>query len=187
MRSVVVALSILLLAGCTDPAKAPAQAALQAADAALAGLDAEVERGAPDEARTARAARDAAQARASQGDWKGALAGASAVPAAVQGAVSAAAERRAALAEGWAQAVRDVPNLIFALEDRLDGLDEAKRLPAGLDRVAVAAARQELKAIQGEWELVSKQAESGEVAAGLAKAEDLRARARAVISKVGLR
>jgi hypothetical protein len=180
-------LPALWLAGCADPAKAPAQAALVEADAALLGLAPEVERLAPEEVRAVRVAREVALAAAGRKDWKGALGVALTVRAKADVAVEAARARKQALARAWAQARVDVPNLLYALEDRLDELADTRRLPAGLDRPALAAARTELEATRSEWEQVAPLGEGADPAAGIARAEGLRARVVTVLDKVGLR
>ena len=173
----------LWLAGCTDPAKAPAQAALVAADAAVLGLDPEVERLAPEPVKAARLARAVALAAAERQDWSGALAMATTVPARVKEAVEATAARRAALAAGWAQAQVDVPNLLYALEDRLDAA--ARRPPAGLGRAGLAELRRELAALEAEWAEVPALAQRGEVEAAVSLAGSLEGRARAAIGRAG--
>jgi hypothetical protein len=179
-------LASLGLAGCADPAREPAQAALRGADAAVLGLDPQVERLAPDAVRAARVAREVALAAAARGDWKGAREVALSVPEKVRAAGEAAAARKAALAAAWAQAKVDVPNLLYALEDRLDALAERGRLPAGLDRPALAAARAELDASRAEWERLAPEVD-GSDPASVARADGLKTRVVALFQKVGLR
>lgn len=182
----VLLLSSLWLSACGEPARERAQAALRAADAAVLDLDPDVERLAPNEVRAARVARDVALAAARRDDWKGAREIAGSVPDRVRAAVEIASTRRAAVARAWAHAKVDVPNLLFALEDRLDALDELRRLPPGLDRRALAAARAELDAARAEWERLAPAADAVGAAPGVDRAEALEARLAAAIHKVGV-
>jgi hypothetical protein len=185
--ALVAALAPLALAGCTDAAKAPAQAALQAADAALGRLTAEVDRYAPEPASAARAAGQAARAAAAEGAWRRALASATGVPGLVDQAVAAAAARHGELDRSWAEATRDLPNLVYAIEDRLDDLAEAGGPARGPDRTALAAARTELAAIRAGWDGVPRAVEAGDLEGGVASARQLRDRATALLWRVGLR
>jgi hypothetical protein len=173
----------LWLAACTDQARAPAEAALRAVDGSLALLTPEVSRYAPEQAAAARAAYAAALGHAGQGEWRAALAGAGDAAARVQEAVAAAGRARAEEARAWEQARQDVPNLLFAIEDRLDALEEAKRLPDGLERAALPVLRAELVGLQDAWDKVPAAA-AGDPAVGLARANDLLARARALLARV---
>lgn len=177
-------LLVLWLAGCTDQARAPAEAALRAVDGSLALLTPEVSRYAPEQAAAARATYAAALGHAGQGEWKAALAGAGDAATKVQEAVAQAAQAKAAEARAWEQARQDVPNLLFAIEDRLDALDEAKRLPDGVERAALPALRAELVALQDGWARVPAAA-GGDPAAGLAQVQDLLTRARALLARLG--
>lgn len=179
-------LSGLALAGCSDPAKAPAQAALAAAEASLGGLSAEVERAAPEQAKAAKDGLATARVAAAQGDWKGALAAAGPVAPLVERAVAVARTREAEVARAWEEARHDLPNLIFAIEDRLDLLDGQRSLPKGLDRPALAAAHAELSRLQDTWAELESRGTAGDPAATLAGAEALRTRALSLIERVGL-
>jgi hypothetical protein len=180
------ALALSALAACTDQAKAPAEAALRAADAAVTELGGDVTRYAPEQVKAALAAHAAAKERMARKDYKGALAAAGEVPPKVKEAVAAAAARKTELAKAWGEAARDVPNLLYAVEDRLDILADAKKLPAGLDKDGVAWARAELASIQSTWPKVAAEADKGDLAAATAKARDLGRRAREVLSRIGL-
>jgi hypothetical protein len=175
------------LAGCADRDREPALAALRAADAAVLGLDPQAESLAPEEVRAARVAREVALAAAGRKDWKGAREVALGVPEKARRAVDAALARRAERARAWAQAKVDVPNLLYALEDRLDDLDEVRSLPPGLDRPALVAARAELDATRTAWEGLAPAAGAGDPAAEVERAGALKARVLAVLERVGIR
>jgi hypothetical protein len=180
-------LPALWLAACADPARAPAHAALRAADAAVLGLAPHVVALAPDEVRLARVAREVALAAAARGDWSGARDVALAVPEQVRAAERAASTRKLALDTAWARAQVDLPNLLYALEDRLDALDDLGALPPGVDRPALSAARGELDAARSAWDQLARTSDVGDGASAVDRAAGLRTRVVAALHRVGLR
>ena len=100
-------------------------------------------------------------------------------------AVSRAAARQTELVREWAQASQDLPNLLFALEDRLDVLGEARTLPPGLDGPALATARTELAALRAGWARATERVQAGDLGGGVASARDLRDRAGLLWGRLG--
>lgn len=113
--------------------------------------------------------------------------------AADPGAVTATAAAKAAaveqdqLARAWAEASRDVTNLAYAIEDRLDAISEAKKLPPGLDPAAVVWARASLASLQTSWTEVPEQFERGDKAQAVARAKELAARGGEILGRIGAR
>ena len=100
-------------------------------------------------------------------------------------AAAAAAARQTELVREWAQASQDLPNLLFALEDRLDVLGEARTLPPGLDGPALATARTELAALRAGWARATERVQAGDLGGAVASARDLRDRAGLLWGRLG--
>ncbi|HEX7624311.1 MAG TPA: hypothetical protein VF400_12120 [Anaeromyxobacteraceae bacterium] len=183
----VVALGCLAFtAACTDPDKAPAEAALKAADSAAAQLGRDVAQLAPAQAKAVEDALAAAKGLMARKDYRGALAGASAVPSKVAEATTAAAARKADLTKAWTEASRDVQNLVYAIEDRLDILSGAKKLPRGLDDAAIVWSRETLATIDSSWSKLPERFQKGDMPEAIAEAASLKAQASEVLRRIGM-
>lgn len=177
---------LALTAACTDSDKVPAEAAMQAAESAAAKLGREVAQLAPAQAKAAEDALAAAKGLMARKDYRGARAAAGAVPSAVEGAVAAAGARKDELAKAWTEASRDVQNLVYAVEDRLDILSGAKKLPKGLDEAAMVWARESLAVIESSWSKAPEQFRNGDMAGAVGKARELEAQAQEILRRIGM-
>jgi len=146
---------LLFLAACTDASKAPAEAALKAAETAVASLGEEVEKLAPEQVQGAREALASARAFVAKQDYKGALAAAGEIPAKARAAMDAAQARKdeaaRAVAEAqkaFADATAALGGRVTALKARVAALARAKKLPRGLTQATVKKAKATLKSLE---------------------------------------
>lgn len=181
------AVALLLTVACTDPAKAPAEAALQAADAAISKLDGDVQKFAADQVKAVKDGFAAAKLAAEKQDWKGALAAAKDLPGAAAKAVAdarakkeelekAAAAKAAELKAAYEEAQAQLPGKIEALKKQVAALSKAKKLPAGVTKDAVAKGKDAVAALEAGFAQVAEQAKSDVQAAG-ARSKELMAQA----------
>jgi hypothetical protein len=198
-RNLVLALALapfLLVTACTDANKAPAEKALAAAESAVNGLSEEVQRLAPEAAKDASDALAAAKAAAAKTDWKGALAAASAIPAKVQAALASADVKRAELVQQaaeaaklatlqktWDEATQALPALLGDLKTKVAQLNKAKKLPKGLTRKTLAAAKTTVKSLEEGLVKVKEQAKT-DLAGALPKAQELASRAHELVKQL---
>jgi hypothetical protein len=178
---------LAIVAACNDRDRAPAEAAVKTADSAVAQLGDDVARFAPDQAKAAVDALAAARGLLAAKDYRRALAGASAVAPKVKEAVAAATARKEELARAWTEASHDVENLVYAVEDRLEALSEAKKLPKGLDPAALVWARETLAAVESSRAKAQEQFQGGDANGAIARAQDAKAQAREVLQRIGMR
>ncbi len=164
----------LALSACTDANKAPAEAALKAAETAVATVGDEVEKLAPDQVAAARQALASAKAMAEGKDFKGALAAAGEVPAKVKAAVEAAQAKKDELAreaarvaaearKAYDDAVAGLPQKIDALKARLAA--KGKKLPKGLTKAQAKKARAALQDLEDGLSRVQAKAREDAAAA----------------------
>jgi colicin import membrane protein len=189
LKTALAVVPFLLTVACTDPAKAPAQAAIQAGDAAVASLTDEVAKFAPDQVKSVKDALASAKAAAAKEDWKGALAAAQNVKVDAEQAVVAANAKKEELARAaaakaaeakaaWEQAQKELPGKIDALKKQIAGLSKAKKLPAGVTKADVAKAKDGLTVIEAGYKSASEQAKT-DVPAAAASGKALVAQADA--------
>ena len=158
---------ILLLAACTDAAKAPAEAALRAGEAAVATLTEEVSKLAPAQVQAAKDALSSAKSLAAKQDYKAALAAAGEIPAKVKEAVAfaqakkeEAAQALAAAQKAFADATAALPGQLTAIKARLASLAKAKKLPKGITKTTLGHAKTSLAALEDGWAKLKARAET---------------------------
>jgi hypothetical protein len=182
-RAAVVGLALAALA-CS---KAPAEAALTAADQAIAAAQPELEKYLPSEfaslAEAARAAREQFQ----QGRYREALAQAQALLPKVHAALQEAGKKKHELAERWNQLQASMPALLEALTARVTELAGRRRgFPAGLDLAKVQEAQGELTTLTQTWRDSATAFQAGDVTTALEKALTLKLRAEELAQAFGV-
>jgi hypothetical protein len=130
----------LVVVGCS---KGPAEAALKAADEAIAKVAPDAEKFVPDQFATLTAAAAAAKASFDKGDYAAALAVAKDLPAKATEAMTAATAKKDELMGQWNVLSKDMPILLADWQKKLDELVASKYLPktATPERVAEVKAR----------------------------------------------
>jgi len=186
--------ALAFLFACTDAAKAPAEAAIKGADAALAGVKAEAAKWVPDQLKAVEGALAQAKDLAAKNDFKGALAVAKDLPAKVAGLATAAADAAKAAAAKKDEAMKQfagvtgpVGQLVDAIKSRLDILGQAKKLPKGIDAKQVAAAKDGLAGVQKDLADAGAKLAAGSYQEALAVAAPLKDKALAIAASIGLK
>ena len=178
--------ALSLLVACTDKAKAPAEAAVQAADQALAALTDVPRKYMPAETQALEQSVAAAKELLAKKDYKGALAAAGELPAKVNALVAAAGDKHNEVMAAWGAAAGPLPQMIGVIKGRLEALVHSKKLPDGMQQSAVDEAQAGVAAIEAGLAEAQAQANGGDYPAATAKAADLKARAMAVMQSLGM-
>ncbi len=164
MRSVSRALAVVsfavLAAAC---GKAPAEQAIKAAEAAVQAAQPEVEKFVPAEWKSLADGLAGARSQFEQGQYKEALASAQALLPKVQAAVAAAAAKKTELTSAFASLSASLPGALDALSKQLTAYAAMRKLPAGIDKAAVAAAQAEIPNVVSAWGGATAAYESGDL------------------------
>jgi len=187
IRFALAVVPFLLTVACTDPNKAPAEAAVKAGEAAAQTLTDEVATLAPEKTKEVNDGLAAAKAAIAKQDYKGALAAAKDLPAMASKAVAdaqakqqalarAAAQKDAELKQAWKNAQSKLPAAIADLKKRVAALAKAKKLPKGISRGVVAKGKQTVAELEAGLAKAKELAKT-DVAAASAAAKDLGAKA----------
>jgi hypothetical protein len=179
-------LSLALLAGCTDANKIPAEAAMKAAESALASLGAEAAQYAPEGVAAVQKSFASAKELVAKQDYKGALEAASAIPAKAKEVLAAATAKKDELMKAWTEATGKLPDMVAAIKSRLGILQQAKKLPAGLDKAALAKAQEGVAAVESGLAKATEQLKSGKLAEAIAGAKELQAKGMEVMKSIGM-
>jgi hypothetical protein len=180
------AVPFVFAVACTDAAKAPAEAAMTAAGAAVDSLKGDATRFAPSAVKAVEASYASAKDLIAKQDYKGALAMAGDIPAKAKEALAQAAAAKDALLKAWADAGGSIPKMLEAAKSRLDILAQAKKLPAGMDKAALAKAQGGLASLQSGWTAASEQFKAGDWSGAIARAKDLKVQGMDLLKSIGL-
>lgn len=166
--------------------KGPAQAALTAADSAVASARADGEKFAPDQFNTLAGSVAAAHAKFDSGDYKGALEGAQAAPAQAQAVMQAAGAKKTELMDTWKALEGSLPTMVADVQKKVMELASAKKLPAGLDKAGLDGAKTSLEAATAAWAEAGDAFKAGDMMAAVAKAQQVKAMVGELMTKLGL-
>jgi hypothetical protein len=174
---------LLLVIGCTDAAKAPAEAALKAGEAAVASVTEEISKLAPVQVQAAKDALSGAKALAAKQDYKAALAAAGEVPGKVKEAAAAAQAKKdeavralAAAKQAFVDATAALPEKISAIKAKLASLAKAKKLPKGITKATLTKGKAAVAELEDGLAKLKARAET-DVNGALAEAGELQRKA----------
>jgi hypothetical protein len=176
-----------LLAACTDAAKAPAEAAMAAASTAVESLKGDAAKFAPEAVKAVEASYATAKEFIAKQDYKGALAAAQDIPVKAKEAIAKATATKDALVKAWNEAGGSLTKMMDAARSRLDILAQSKKLPAGMDKAALAKAQADFASLQGGWAAATEKYKAGDWSGAIAKAKDLNAQGMDLLKAIGLR
>jgi predicted small secreted protein len=186
------ALAAVLLSGCNTQ-KGPAEQALAGAQAALDGMRDEAQKYAPEQLGGVEGKLSEMKGSFQKGDYAGVLAAAPGMTTALGGMKDAIANKKneaaAALAKAkddWGPASAAVPKMVDDLGKRVEALSRTKKLPKGVTKEAVAAAKTGLDSLKSTWADASNAASSGDFTTAMAKAEDVKSKAAAMMKSLGM-
>lgn len=164
----------LIVAGCS---KGPAETALKVADEAVAKVKPEAEKYVPDQFKTLSEAASSARAKFDQGDYKGALAEARALPDKANDVMAAAAAKKEELTALWNGLERSLPAAVAAVTDKLNALASMKRLPTGFSQNQLEAAKAQLAEVTGLWTKATGAFSGGDLPGALQLGDDTKVKA----------
>ena len=170
-----------LLAACGSADKAPAEAAIKAAEEAINAAKGEVSKYMPDQASSLDAGLAAAREKFNKGDFKGALSDAQALASKAKELASAAAAKKTELTKAWEEVSTGMPKVVEAIKSRVDILSQSKKLPAGITAEKFAEAKAGLEEITKQWTEATAASTSGNLTDALAKAGAAKKKAAEVL------
>jgi uncharacterized phage infection (PIP) family protein YhgE len=184
--------AVVLVTGCSNM-KEPANQAVASAETALASIRDDAAKYAPEALQPVETQVADLKANLAKGDYKAVMAAAPNVTSAISSlrdTVSAKkSEMEAAVAqaqEQWAALNTDVPQMISAIQSRVDILSRSKKLPKGLDKSAFESAKSGFDAMKADWTAASSAFTAGNVTEAVDKAETVKAKGAEVMRSLGM-
>ena len=183
IATLVVASLALFASACN---KGPADAALKAADQALAAAQPEIEKYVPEELPALTSAAQAARAEFEKGNYTEALKAAQELPAKIQAAVAAAGEKKAQLTAAWTEMSGSLPGLVQSITEKVTTLAAAKSLPKGMTKDMLANAQTDLGSVTESWTAATAAFQGGDIPRAVQTAQGVKAKAEALAGMLGL-
>jgi len=183
---IALAIAVLALAACESADKAPAAAALTAAQTAIDAVKTDAMKYVPDQIKSAEDALATAKSNFEKKDYKAALAGAQDVAAKAKELGAAAATKKAELTKSWEEVSNGVPKMAEAIKSRVDILSQSKKLPAGLDKAKVDDAKAGLESMNQSWTQASDAYKSGDVSSAVVKAKAAKDKAVEIMTALNM-
>ena len=185
-------LAIIALACCValiscSTAKAPAEAAIKAADEALAGVRADASAYVPDQLKGVEDALATAKENFQKGEYQQALAGAKDLAAQAKDLTAAIAAKKDELTKSWQDMSVGLPGMVGALQSRMAMLSKSRKLPAGLDKDKFESAKSSLATITQTWNEASEAFKSGNLMDAVKKATTVKNTAVEIMAALGMK
>jgi hypothetical protein len=178
------AVCALFIACNTD--KVPAEAAITAAEKAIGSVSGEAQKFAPDQLKATNDALAAAKDQFAKGDYKGALASASALTTKAKELKAAAVAKKDELTKAWTDASADLPKALADLKSRVETLSAGKKLPKGIDAAKLTQAKDGLAASTKTFEEGAAAFAAGNIAEATQKVSGLKAKLSELGTLVGM-
>lgn len=170
---ILVGILMIGVAACSSQ-KAPAEAAIKAAQDAYGPVSAEAQKYVPDQASAIQASIAAAQDAFNKGDFPTAQSKAQAASAQISGLGPAIAAKKTELTTQWTTLATGVPKLIEALRSRVEILAKSKSLPSGITKETVESAQSGLASATRTWSDAAAAAAAGDVATAASSANSVK-------------
>lgn len=174
---------LALVYGCS---KAPAEAAVKAAEQAVDAARPVAEKFVPDQVKSLSDALADAKDKFGKGDYAGALAAAKDLPARANEVVAAAKAKKEELTKAWEGMAKDVPGMVAAISAKVGELSALKKLPKGMDKAVVDGAKTALDGLNQGWAKASDAVKAGNYQDALKQAGEVKAKAQDVMNSLGI-
>ncbi len=168
-------------------AKAPAEAAIKAADEALAGVRSDASMYVPDQLKGVEDSLAAAKESFQKGEYQQALTGAKDLASKAKDLASAVAAKKDELSKEWQDMSGGLPGMVNAIQSRVNILSKSRRLPAGLDKDKFESAKTSLATITQTMTEASDAFKGGNLMDAVSKAKTVKEKAAEIMSSLGMK
>lgn len=173
------------LAACGDGGKSVAETAARALQTSYDAIKADAAKYVPDQAKSLDAAMTAVQETMSKGEYTKALTDVQGLTAKVTEIGAAVASKKAELTTAWESLGTGLPGIVTGLQSKVDELSKSKRLPAGVKKDAVEAAKTGVATLSSTWDEAVTAFKSANLTDALAKAQTVKAKAAELLTSLG--
>jgi hypothetical protein len=188
-RSVFAVVALILcfaLLGCST-AKGPAEAAIKAAEDALAAAKPEAAKFVPDQLKAVEDALATAKDNFTKGEYEQALTGGQELATKVKDLAAAAAAKKDELTRSWQDLSGGLPGMVEVITKRVEILSKSKKLPAGLNKEQFESAKATLATVTQTWTEASDAFNGGNLVDAVSKANSVKEKAVEIMNILGMK
>jgi hypothetical protein len=167
--------------------KAPAEAAIKAAEDALATARPEAAKFVPDQLKGVEDALATAKDNFQKGEYQQALTGAQDLAAKVKDLAAAAAAKKDELTKSWQDLSGGLPSMVDVINKRVEILSKSRKLPAGLDKDKFESAKTTLATVTQTWTEASDAFKAGNLTDAVSKAKSVKEKAVEIMNTLGMK
>ncbi len=185
-------IAVALISACARD-KGPAELAIKAAEEAINQVRAEATKYVPDEMKNLESALAAAKEKFNNKDYKAALAEAQGLVGKAKEVLAAAnakkeelVKKKEELTKSWTDLSVGIPKMVEAIEQRVEILSKAKKLPANLTKENFEEVKSGLAAAKDEWAKAQQSFSSGNLDDAVAMANSVKDKAVKAMETLGL-
>ncbi len=168
-------------------AKAPAEAAIKAADEALAGVRSDASIYVPDQLKSVEDALATAKENFQKGEYQQALTGAKDLAAKAKDLAAAVSAKKEELTKSWNEISSNLPEMVQTIQKRVDILSKSRRLPAGLDKEKFESAKASLATATQSLTEATDAFKSGNLIDAVSKAQTVKEKAAEIMATIGMK
>ncbi len=184
-------LVIIALACCIgfiacSTSKAPAEAAIKAAEEAIDGVKSEASVYIPDQLKAVEDSLAAAKGSFQKGEYAQALTGAKDLAGKAKDLATAVASKKDELTKSWQDMSGGLPGMVEAIQKRVGILSKSRRLPAGVDKDKFEAAKTDLASITQTWTEATNSFNGGNLMDAVTKATTVKEKAVEIMNAIGM-
>jgi chromosome segregation ATPase len=182
----------LMLAACASQ-KEPAEKAVAQVESSLAEFRADAEKYAAEELKAVETSVGKLKSNLASKDYKAVVMAAPAVASSVNSLKQTVATKKAdmeatmaAAQSEWADLSSKVPQMVEALQSRVDTLSKSRKLPKDLDKAGFDSVKAEFETMKTEWTEAGSEFASGMAADAVRKARAAKAKGDELLAKLGM-
>jgi hypothetical protein len=176
---------LVTLAACATN-KAPAEAAIAAAETAVNSAVADARTYVPDQAASLEASLTTVKEKFTKGDYTAAINDAKALSDRAKDVASAAAAKKTELTKTWENLSAGMPQVVETIKGRVDILSQSKKLPPNMTADKLAEAKSGLGEITEQWTAATEAAKGGNLTDAISKGTYVKAKAADVLTTLGM-
>ena len=189
---VALAATTLMMVGCASQ-KEPAEKALAQVESSLAEFRADAEKYAADELKGIDESITKLKNSVANKDYASVVKAAPALNSSIASLKETVATKKAdaeamlaAAQSEWTDLSAKVPQMVEAIQSRVDTLGKSRKLPAGLDKASFESVKTTFETMKTEWSDAAAQFASGEAGEAVRKAREVKAKGDEILAKLGM-
>ena len=186
------AATTLVLAACANQ-KEPAEKAVAQVESSLAEIRADAEKYAAEELKGVDESVTKLKNNLTSKDYQAVVLGAPSVASAVKSLKETVAIKKAdmeavmaAAQAEWTDLSAKMPQMVEALQSRIDTLSKSRKLPSDLDKATFDTVKADFETLKTEWTEASSEFASGAAADAVRKARSAKSRGEVILAKLGM-